>query len=95
MLLEFCGVIGTLPSSQEEWIRPVKWLEHAMIRIDHLLVKAPLRHRVVWAEIDREARKGKPVPSDHAPLAIDLDSPGHPFDAGWTSADSRIATRLR
>jgi exonuclease III len=31
------------------------------MRIDHLLVTAPLRHRVVWAEIDREARKGKPI----------------------------------
>ena len=29
--------------------------------------------RVVWAEIDREARKGPPIPSDHAPLVIDLD----------------------
>jgi len=50
---------------------------------------------VVWAEIDREARKGKPIPSDHAPLVIDIDSPGHPFDAGWTSAESRIAERVR
>jgi hypothetical protein len=58
-------------------------------------VTAPLRHRVVWAEIDREARKGKPLPSDHAPLVIDIDSPGHPFDAGWASADSRIAARLQ
>jgi exodeoxyribonuclease-3 len=65
------------------------------MRIDHLLVTAPLKHRVVWAEIDREARKGKPLPSDHAPLIIDIDSPGHPFDAGWASADSRIASRLR
>jgi exodeoxyribonuclease-3 len=47
----------------------------------------------MWAEIDREARKGKPIPSDHAPLAIDLDSPGHPFDAGWEGALSRIAAR--
>ena len=36
------------------------------MRIDHLLVTTSLRHRVVWAEIDREARKGKPLPSDHA-----------------------------
>ena len=28
----------------------------------------PLAERVVWAEIDREARKGTPIPSDHAPL---------------------------
>lgn len=65
------------------------------MRIDHLLVTAPLKDRVVWAEIDREARKGKPMPSDHAPLVIDLDDPGHPFDAGWSSADSRIAARTR
>ena len=63
------------------------------MRIDHLLVTTSLTHRVVWAEIDREARKGKPVPSDHAPLVIDLDSPGCPFDAGWASADSRIKAR--
>ena len=64
------------------------------MRIDHLLVTAPLKDRVVWAEIDREARKGKPIPSDHAPLVIDIDSRGTPFDAGWSSAESRIAARL-
>jgi exodeoxyribonuclease-3 len=63
------------------------------MRIDHLLVTDSLKPRVVWAEIDREARKGKPMPSDHAPLVIDIDAPGHPFDAGWTSADRRIAER--
>ena len=46
------------------------------MRIDHLLVAAPLAARTVAAEIDREARKGKPIPSDHAPLVIDLDAPG-------------------
>jgi exodeoxyribonuclease-3 len=65
------------------------------MRIDHLLVTTSLRRRVVWAEIDREARKGKPLPSDHAPVVIDIDSPGHPLDAGWDSADARIAARLR
>jgi exodeoxyribonuclease III len=63
------------------------------MRIDHLLVSAPVKERVVWAEIDREARKGKPIPSDHAPLVIDVDAPGHPFDAGWASAEGRIAAR--
>jgi len=63
------------------------------MRIDHLLVTAPTAARVVWAEIDREARKGKPVPSDHAPLVIDLDEPGVAFDAGWKSAAGRIAAR--
>jgi exodeoxyribonuclease-3 len=63
------------------------------MRIDHLLVSSPLKSRVVWAEIDREARKGKPIPSDHAPLVVDIDVPGSPFDAGWTGADERIAGR--
>src|ERR1041384_3426823 len=65
------------------------------MRIDHLLVTTPLIHRAIWAEIDREEPKGKPVPSDHAPLVIDIDRPGTPFDAGWASADSRIAARVR
>lgn len=64
------------------------------MRIDHLLMTPALAERTVWAEIDREARKGKPIPSDHAPLVVDVDEPGHPFDAGWTSADKRIAARL-
>ena len=38
------------------------------MRIDHLLVTGPVASRTVWAEIDREARKGTPIPSDHAPL---------------------------
>jgi exodeoxyribonuclease III len=63
------------------------------MRIDHLLVNAALEPRLIWAEIDREARKGKPIPSDHAPLVVDLDEPGCSFDAGWTSADGRIAER--
>jgi len=63
------------------------------MRIDHLLVSPPLAGRVVWSEIDREARKGKPIPSDHAPLVIDIDEPGTAFDAGWASAEGRIAVR--
>jgi exodeoxyribonuclease-3 len=63
------------------------------MRIDHLLATRPIAERIVWAEIDREARKGKPVPSDHAPLVVDVDSPGCPIDAGWASADGRIAAR--
>ncbi len=65
------------------------------MRIDHLLVSAPLAERTVWSEIDREARKGKPIPSDHAPLVIDIDEAGRPFDAGWASAEGRIAARRR
>src|SRR6188768_394150 len=63
------------------------------MRIDHLLVTAPLVPRTIHAEIDREARKGKPIPSDHAPLLIDVDAPGCAFDAGWSSAEGRIAAR--
>jgi exodeoxyribonuclease III len=63
------------------------------MRIDHLLVTRPVAERTIWAEIDREARKGKPIPSDHAPLVIDLDRPGHPLDAGWAAAEARIASR--
>jgi exodeoxyribonuclease-3 len=49
----------------------------------------------VDAEIDREARKGPPVPSDHAPLSIDLDEPGRPIDPDWEGALARIAKRSR
>jgi exodeoxyribonuclease-3 len=65
------------------------------MRIDHLLVTEPIARRVVAAEIDREARKGPPIPSDHAPLSIDLDTPGRPFDAGWEGALARIAARSK
>ena len=63
------------------------------MRIDHLLVTPGVVERLVWSEIDREARKGKPTPSDHAPLILDLDEPGRPLDAGWDNAAPRIAKR--
>jgi exodeoxyribonuclease-3 len=63
------------------------------MRIDHLLVTEPVAQRVRWSEIDREARKGKPIPSDHTPLVIDIDEAGRAFDAGWAGAESRIAAR--
>jgi len=65
------------------------------MRIDHLLVTRPIAERVVWADIDREARKGKPIPSDHAPVIIDLDSRGRAMDVGWEGADARIAARRK
>ena len=65
------------------------------MRIDLLYVTQPVAERTVWAEIDREARKGPPTPSDHAPLVVDLDEPGMPFDAGWEAALERIAARTR
>jgi exodeoxyribonuclease-3 len=65
------------------------------MRIDLLYVTPDIAERVVWVEIDREARKGPPTPSDHAPVVIDLDEPGRPFDAGWAGALARIAARTR
>ena len=65
------------------------------MRIDLLYLSAPVAERVVSAEIDREARKGPPIPSDHAPVVVDLDEPGRSFEAGWEGALSRIAARTR
>ncbi len=65
------------------------------MRIDLLYLTPATATRVVWAEIDREARKGPPTPSDHAPVVIDLDQPGRVFDAGWDAALGRIAARTR
>ena len=63
------------------------------MRIDHLLATDSLAKRAVAVEIDREARKGKPIPSDHAPLVLDVDEPGKPFDPGWSDAGARIVAR--
>ncbi len=65
------------------------------MRIDLLYATAPVAARAVWAEIDREARKGPPTPSDHAPVVVDLDTPGLAFDAGWEGALERIRARTR
>jgi exodeoxyribonuclease-3 len=65
------------------------------MRIDLLLAGSNVAGRLVDAEIDRQARKGPPVPSDHAPLTLDLDEPGKPFDPDWEGALSRIAKRTR
>lgn len=65
------------------------------MRIDLLYVTRPVAERVIWAEIDREARKGPPTPSDHAPVVIDLDEPGRPFDGGWEAAMARMAARAK
>ena len=47
---------------------------HRGMRIDLVLVSRPLADRVTFALIDRNARKGK-LPSDHAPLIVDIDFP--------------------
>jgi exodeoxyribonuclease-3 len=51
----------------------------------------PLVERLKGHQTDREARKGKLTPSDHAPVLIDIDAPGYAFDAGWAGAEERIA----
>lgn len=65
------------------------------MRIDLLYATPVVAERSVWAEIDRQARKGPPTPSDHAPVVVDLDKPGVPIDAGWDGALKRIAERSR
>jgi exodeoxyribonuclease-3 len=42
------------------------------LRIDLVLLSAPLAERVTYALVDRNARKGK-QPSDHAPVLVDVD----------------------
>jgi exodeoxyribonuclease III len=49
--------------------------QHRGMRIDLVLVSEPLAAGVQWALIDRNARKGK-LPSDHAPLFVDVESVG-------------------
>jgi len=98
-LLEW-GLVDTYRSNRSEPGRFTWWDYRAGnfhknlgMRIDHLLATPQVAKRVVWAEIDREARKGTPIPSDHAPLLIDLDEPGVSVDAGWDAAAARIAAR--
>jgi exodeoxyribonuclease-3 len=65
------------------------------MRIDHFLAGPAIASRIVGAEIDRDARKGPPIPSDHAPMTLDLDEPGKPYDPDWAGALARIAKRTR
>ncbi|MHB1988092.1 MAG: exodeoxyribonuclease III [Acidimicrobiales bacterium] len=53
--------------------------KHRGMRIDLILVTAPLARHVTFALIDREARKGMGgdlPPSDHAPVLVDVDLDG-------------------
>jgi len=65
------------------------------MRIDLLLAGPDIAKRLVDAEIDRQARKGPPIPSDHAPLTMDLDEPGAPIDPDWEGALARISKRAK
>ena len=46
--------------------------QHRGMRIDLVLVTAPVAERITWAIIDRNARKGQ-QPSDHTPVVVDLE----------------------
>jgi exodeoxyribonuclease III len=94
------GLVDAYRAKHEEAGRYTWWdyragyfFKNFGMRIDHVLVSRSLAGSIVHAEIDREARKGKPTPSDHAPLVVDLFAPGKPFDAGWEGAEKRIAER--
>ncbi|HXQ91072.1 MAG TPA: exodeoxyribonuclease III [Acidimicrobiales bacterium] len=45
--------------------------KHMGLRIDLVLLTRPLAHKVEYALVDRNARKGK-QPSDHAPVLVDV-----------------------
>lgn len=51
--------------------------QHRGMRIDLVLVTEPVAERVVYALVDRNARKGQ-QPSDHAPVLVDLADPADP-----------------
>lgn len=46
--------------------------QHRGLRIDLVLATEVLARRAVWSLIDRNARKGKPTPSDHAPVVVEV-----------------------
>lgn len=46
--------------------------QHRGLRIDLVLASQPLAGRAVWSLVDRNARKGKPTPSDHAPVVVEF-----------------------
>lgn len=98
--LESWGLVDAYRHLHPEWHRYTWWDYRAGcfhknqgMRIDHFFVTNPVARRLVECEIDRTARKGKPTPSDHAPLVIDLDAAGAEFDAGWSGAEARSLAR--
>lgn len=42
------------------------------LRIDLVLATRGLAERAAWSIVDRNARKGKPTPSDHAPVVVEF-----------------------
>ena len=90
------AAVGDAPGRFSWWdYRAGMFHRNEGMRIDLLYVTPPIAERIVWAEIDREARKGPPTPSDHAPVVVDLDEKGRPIEAGWDGALRRIGARSR
>jgi exodeoxyribonuclease-3 len=48
--------------------------QHRGLRIDLVLASRSMADRAVWSLVDRNARKGKPTPSDHAPVVVEFSS---------------------
>ena len=46
--------------------------QHRGLRIDLVLATRALAERAAWSLVDRNARKGKPTPSDHAPVVVEF-----------------------
>ena len=64
------------------------------MRIDLILASAPVAARAKAAWVDREARKGR-LPSDHAPVIVDLDDAPDGDIGPVVPPPSRPATRKR
>jgi exodeoxyribonuclease-3 len=46
--------------------------QHRGLRIDLVLASRSMAARAAWSLVDRNARKGKPTPSDHAPVVVEF-----------------------
>ena len=46
--------------------------QHRGLRIDLVLASRTMAERATWSLVDRNARKGKPTPSDHAPVVVEF-----------------------
>jgi exodeoxyribonuclease III len=46
--------------------------QHRGLRIDLVLASRSMAERARWSLVDRNARKGKPTPSDHAPVVVEF-----------------------
>jgi exodeoxyribonuclease-3 len=61
------------PANTFSWwdYRQLAFPKNRGLRIDHILLSAPLAERCTGCRIDRDARKGE-KPSDHAPVIAEI-----------------------